>query len=110
MTDRSQPHQVQVHPQLRYDPGYKGQQKGPSASKVLAVVTLLPVGGGLLALAGLTLVVVAVSSFWGIWADGADIAVVGVAVPPSGHAGHAGAARPGKEAHAGYGWLWRTED
>ncbi|KAJ9135368.1 hypothetical protein P3X46_032559 [Hevea brasiliensis] len=56
MTDRSQPHQVQVHPQLRYDPGYKGQQKGPSASKVLAVVTLLPVGGGLLALAGLTLV------------------------------------------------------
>ncbi|KAJ9152864.1 hypothetical protein P3X46_026376 [Hevea brasiliensis] len=56
MADRSPPHQVQVHPQLRYDPGYKRQQKVPSASKVLVVVTLLPLGGGLLALAGLTLV------------------------------------------------------
>ncbi|EEF40948.1 oleosin 18.2 kDa [Ricinus communis] len=54
MADRPQPHQVQVH---RYDPttGYKGQQKGPSASKVLAVLTFLPVGGGLLSLSGITL-------------------------------------------------------
>ena len=50
MVDRKQPHQVQVHG-LR-DP----QQQGPSASKVLAVLTMLPVGGGLLALAGITLV------------------------------------------------------
>ncbi|WCJ21064.1 Oleosin family protein [Euphorbia peplus] len=56
MADRTQPHQVQVHPQ-RYDPsgGYKGQQKGPSTGKVLAVITLLPVGGTLLFLAGITL-------------------------------------------------------
>ncbi|KAF2308481.1 hypothetical protein GH714_009901 [Hevea brasiliensis] len=73
MTDRSQPHQVQVHPQLRYDPGYKGQQ-GSFSSKVLAPSSCSGCfcpwacsGGG--------------SSFWGIWADGADIAVVGVAVP-----------------------------
>ncbi|OAY25701.1 oleosin 18.2 kDa [Manihot esculenta] len=56
MADRSPPHQVQVHQLLRHDPAYKGPQKGPSASKVIAVVTLLPVGGGLLALAGITLV------------------------------------------------------
>ncbi|CAK7328111.1 unnamed protein product [Dovyalis caffra] len=50
MADRMQPHQVQVH-------GLKGQQQqGPSASKVLAVLTMLPVGGGFLALAGITLV------------------------------------------------------
>ncbi|KAJ6423937.1 hypothetical protein OIU84_024832 [Salix udensis] len=43
-------HQVQVH-------GLKGQhQQGPSASKVLALLTMLPVGGGFLALAGITLV------------------------------------------------------
>ncbi|XP_050225136.1 oleosin 18.2 kDa-like [Mercurialis annua] len=52
MADRAQPHQVQVH---RYEPGYKAQQKGPSASKVLAVMTLLPIGGGLLGLSGMTL-------------------------------------------------------
>ncbi|KAJ4834187.1 Oleosin 18.2 kDa [Turnera subulata] len=55
MGDR-QPHQVQVHPQ-RYEGGLKGQPRaggGPSATKILAVVTLLPVGGGLLALAGMT--------------------------------------------------------
>ncbi|KDP46427.1 hypothetical protein JCGZ_10267 [Jatropha curcas] len=56
MAERSQPHQVQVHPQHRYEAAFKGQQKGPSAQKVLAVITLLPVGGGLLALAGITLV------------------------------------------------------
>ncbi|KAG6793473.1 hypothetical protein POTOM_002682 [Populus tomentosa] len=50
MADRMQPHQVQVH-------GLKGhQQQGPSASKALAVLTMLPVGVGLLALAGITLV------------------------------------------------------
>jgi len=50
MADRMQPHQVQVH-------GLKGQQQqGPSTSKALAVLTMLPVGGGLLALAGITLV------------------------------------------------------
>ncbi|XP_022873709.1 oleosin 18.2 kDa-like [Olea europaea var. sylvestris] len=56
--DRPQPHQVQVHTQSRYDQGggMKFPQKGPSTSQVLAVVTLLPVGGTLLALAGLTLV------------------------------------------------------
>ncbi|XP_062106925.1 oleosin 18.2 kDa-like [Humulus lupulus] len=59
MADRSQPHhQLQVHPQ--YGGGAKGfqqhrQQQGPSTGKVLAVMALLPVGGTLLALAGLTL-------------------------------------------------------
>ncbi|KAF9666366.1 hypothetical protein SADUNF_Sadunf16G0222000 [Salix dunnii] len=47
---RMQPHQVHVH-------GLKGHhQQGPSASKVLASLTMLPVGGGFLALAGITLV------------------------------------------------------
>nr|AAL92479.1 oleosin [Olea europaea subsp. europaea] len=58
--DRPQPHQVQVHTQSRYDQGGGMKsvlpKKGPSTSQVLAVVTLLPVGGTLLALAGLTLV------------------------------------------------------
>ncbi|KAJ0111566.1 hypothetical protein Patl1_02814 [Pistacia atlantica] len=58
--DRPQPHQLQVHPQHRYDhhgAGVKSllPRRGPSASQVLAVVALLPVGGTLLALAGLTL-------------------------------------------------------
>lgn len=56
--DRPQPHQLQVHPQQRYDAGEKSlimSQRGPSASKVLAVLTMLPVGGTLLALAGITL-------------------------------------------------------
>lgn len=58
--DRPQPHQLQVHPQQRgyAEGGVKTllPQRGPSASQVLAVVTLLPVGGTLLGLAGLTLV------------------------------------------------------
>lgn len=62
--DRPQPHQIQVHPQgRRYEVGAPGAggrgilpQKGPSTGQVLAAVTLLPVGGTLLALAGLTLV------------------------------------------------------
>ncbi|GAB2302785.1 hypothetical protein Dimus_036779 [Dionaea muscipula] len=44
-------HQLQVHPQK----GGGGGQ-GPSSSQVLAVITLLPVSGTLLALAGITLV------------------------------------------------------
>jgi hypothetical protein len=69
MADRPQPHQIQVRPaQSRYEtPGYqvgvgdyKGmqsqqQKRGSSTGKILAVVTLLPVGGTLLCLAGLTL-------------------------------------------------------
>ncbi|KAI3463030.1 hypothetical protein Pfo_019693 [Paulownia fortunei] len=58
--DRPQPHQLQVHPQqqLRYEGGVKSllPQKGPSAGQVLAIITLLPVGGSLLGLAGITLV------------------------------------------------------
>ncbi|KAL4577166.1 hypothetical protein LXL04_013270 [Taraxacum kok-saghyz] len=58
-------HQVQVHTmqQPRYDQhgGNKSsslftQQGGPSTSKVLAVMALLPIGGILLGLAGITLV------------------------------------------------------
>lgn len=57
--DRTTPgHQLQVRPQ--YDLGQHrgtGQtSSGPSASQVMAVVFLLPVGGSLLGLAGLTLV------------------------------------------------------
>ncbi|KAL6143251.1 hypothetical protein ACLB2K_053946 [Fragaria x ananassa] len=60
MADRPQPHQIQVRPaQSRFDVGdYKGMQTqqhhGPSTGKILAVITLLPVGGILLGLAGLT--------------------------------------------------------
>ncbi|PPS20119.1 hypothetical protein GOBAR_AA00499 [Gossypium barbadense] len=59
--DRNLPHQVQVHPQYRFDNttgggyGAKNYHSGPSTSQVLAVLTLLPIGGTLLALAGLTL-------------------------------------------------------
>ncbi|KAF3635290.1 Oleosin S1-2 [Capsicum baccatum] len=59
MADRTQyPHQVQVHPS-RYEGGMTRPsllpQKGPSTSQILAVVALVPVGGVLLGLAGLTL-------------------------------------------------------
>ncbi|KAA8548137.1 hypothetical protein F0562_004601 [Nyssa sinensis] len=56
MADR--PHQLQVHPQHRYDAGVKSliPQRGPSATQILAVITLLPVGGTLLCLSGITLV------------------------------------------------------
>ncbi|CAK9161766.1 unnamed protein product [Ilex paraguariensis] len=50
--DRPQPHHIQIRPQSQY----ARPQKGPSASKVLAVITLLPVGGTLLGLSGVTLV------------------------------------------------------
>lgn len=57
MADRQYPHQVQVHPSTRYEGGIKTllPQKGPSTTQILAVVTLVPVGGLLLGLAGLTL-------------------------------------------------------
>ncbi|KAJ7974615.1 Oleosin family protein [Quillaja saponaria] len=58
--DRSQAHQIQVHPQHRYDGGGKTflpeNQRGPTTSQVMAVITGLPVGGTLLGLAGLTFV------------------------------------------------------
>ncbi|XP_059670120.1 oleosin H1-like [Cornus florida] len=55
--DRPHPHQLQVHPQHRYDGGPKSflPQRGPSATQIMAVITLLPIGGTLLCLAGLTL-------------------------------------------------------
>lgn len=58
MADRPHPHQLHVHPQQRYEGGFKAGQRGgagPSKGKILAVVTLLPVGGSLLGLSGLTL-------------------------------------------------------
>lgn len=60
MADRGQqPHQLQVHSQHRYDQGGVKSllpQQGPSKGKILALITLLPVGGTLLGLAGLTLI------------------------------------------------------
>ncbi|XP_030531033.1 oleosin Ara h 10.0102 [Rhodamnia argentea] len=58
--DRDRPHQIQVHPQHRFNggPGGKGimPDRGPSAGKVLAVMAMLPAGGILLGLAGITFV------------------------------------------------------
>ncbi|KAK6128318.1 hypothetical protein DH2020_037941 [Rehmannia glutinosa] len=58
--DRPQPHQFQIHPQPhpRHEGGVKDllPSKGPSAVQILAIITLLPVGGSLLGLAGITLV------------------------------------------------------
>jgi len=55
MADR--PHQLQVHPQRGFEGGVKNQRGGgPSATKVIAVLAALPVGGALLALAGLTFI------------------------------------------------------
>ncbi|KAJ8561095.1 hypothetical protein K7X08_027285 [Anisodus acutangulus] len=58
MADRPYPHQVQVHPSTRYEGGMRTllPHKGPSTSQILAIVTLVPVGGILLGLAGLTLI------------------------------------------------------
>ncbi|KZV45665.1 oleosin 5-like [Dorcoceras hygrometricum] len=57
--DRPQPHQLQVHPQQqhRYEVGGKPgpTQKSPTTSQILAIVTLLPVSGTLLCLAGVIL-------------------------------------------------------
>nr|XP_043633563.1 oleosin Ara h 10.0102-like [Erigeron canadensis] len=66
--DRQQSHQVQVHtigsqPHGRFDIhggdksrfDYQQGGQGPSKSKILAVVALLPIGGALLGLAGITL-------------------------------------------------------
>ncbi|KAK7260689.1 hypothetical protein RIF29_26944 [Crotalaria pallida] len=74
MTDRTTPHQIQVHttthhyetgthPQKRYEGDIINtnnnnsifSENGPSASQILAILAGLPVGGILLALAGLTL-------------------------------------------------------
>ena len=46
-------HQLQVHPQ---HPAYKGRSTGPTTSQIIALITLVPVSGTLLCLAGLTLV------------------------------------------------------
>ncbi|KAK6127103.1 hypothetical protein DH2020_039141 [Rehmannia glutinosa] len=58
--DRSQPHQFQIHrqPHPRYEGSVKDllPSKGPSAVQILAIITLLPIGGSLLGLAGITLV------------------------------------------------------
>lgn len=53
------PHQFQGHPQHQgFNGGIKPllHQRGPPASKVLAALTLLPVGGSLLGLSGVTLI------------------------------------------------------
>lgn len=63
MADRDRPHQIQVHPtyphrDIRLDTGgdrSRISRKGPSAAQIMALITLLPVGGTLLALAGFTL-------------------------------------------------------
>ncbi|CAI0456227.1 unnamed protein product [Linum tenue] len=59
MGDRGQQHRFDAYGGGgRYGGGLKGdphQRTGPSPSKVLAVVTMLPVGGTLLALAGIIL-------------------------------------------------------
>lgn len=58
MAERDRPvHRLQAHPQHQHGGGMKShyQQRGPSTTKVLAVLALLPVGGTLLALSGLTL-------------------------------------------------------
>lgn len=59
-TTTTQPHYTQNQPHFRYDvsgdryPYYQQQhQQGPSSSKVLAILALLPVGGILLGLAGI---------------------------------------------------------
>ncbi|KAG6424743.1 hypothetical protein SASPL_115163 [Salvia splendens] len=59
--DRLHPRQIQVHSDQqphRYDAGAKSllPKNGPSTGQVLAILTLLPVGGSLLGLAGITLV------------------------------------------------------
>lgn len=60
MADRSpydRPHQLIVHPQhTGHEAGFKSllPRNGPTKSQILAVVTLLPVGGTLLCLAGIS--------------------------------------------------------
>ncbi|KAL3636640.1 hypothetical protein CASFOL_018939 [Castilleja foliolosa] len=57
--DRTQIHQTHLYPQSqhRYEGGMKDilPRKGPSTSQILAMVTLIPVGGSLLGLAGIIL-------------------------------------------------------
>ncbi|KAH6774406.1 Oleosin family protein [Perilla frutescens var. hirtella] len=56
--DRPQPHLVQAQqPPHRYDAvSSLRPQSGPSTAQILALITLLPISGALLGLAGLTLV------------------------------------------------------
>ncbi|PIN04487.1 hypothetical protein CDL12_05454 [Handroanthus impetiginosus] len=56
--DRPQPHQIQIHHRPHYEGGVKSllPQEGPSTAQILAIITLLPVTGTLLGLAGITLV------------------------------------------------------
>ncbi|KAJ8566962.1 hypothetical protein K7X08_019170 [Anisodus acutangulus] len=61
MADRHTHGQLQTHPhQHQHRPGGKMKsilpQKGPTATQILAIVTLLPVGGTLFCLAGITLI------------------------------------------------------
>lgn len=53
---RLQAHQVQIHP--THGGGMKSllPQKGPSTAQIIALITLLPIGGALLGLAGITLI------------------------------------------------------
>ncbi|MCD7462941.1 Ole18p [Datura stramonium] len=58
---QTHPHQLHVHPHHRPHHEAGGiksllPQKGPSVTQIIAIVTLLPVGGTLLCLAGITLV------------------------------------------------------
>ncbi|XP_019183177.1 PREDICTED: oleosin 18.2 kDa-like [Ipomoea nil] len=64
MATRPPPHQLQVHPQYHhgFEAGVKAghynpppHHAGPSATQILAIITLLPVCGTLLGLAGITL-------------------------------------------------------
>ncbi|KAL8471283.1 hypothetical protein ACS0TY_028800 [Phlomoides rotata] len=55
MADRPQPHQVQIHPTQPLGGGAKSQ-KGPTTTQIITLITLVPVGGALLGLAGITLV------------------------------------------------------
>lgn len=54
--DRDRPQQIHIHP--RYEGGVQSllPKKGPTASQVIALVTLIPIGGSLLGLAGIILV------------------------------------------------------
>ncbi|KAK6928382.1 Oleosin [Dillenia turbinata] len=58
MAERSQPHHLQVHTQPGYNApkGFQPPKKGPAVSTILVVLTALPVGSTLLALAGITFV------------------------------------------------------
>ncbi|KAK4346272.1 hypothetical protein RND71_032611 [Anisodus tanguticus] len=60
MADRHTHGQLQTHTHQQHRPGGMMKsilpQKGPTATQILAIVTLLPVGGTLFCLAGITLI------------------------------------------------------